>query len=338
MTGSVYIPVENSSQLRLDHLDCLRGEGRVSANIGVGLSMLGYNVYLGNVWWEERSVSSNLHYIKGPSPDVYDFAFCYCGFSAIDAVHARKYVLMCFADHCDSAIEFIQRHNLSADQVVICISQWSYYEMVRDSFQPYVTKYLPPVFPIPDFSNKFIDFTYIPPDEEIKLYSQISVNEEVLDVSVHLIDDVLNAMTSMGYKPQLYLQTSDIAKFQGLNGIHHIGHHVPYDVMYSNILRADMGIVFFLGSSESGAQYDFISLGKPILGFIPCHTDFAYSPLLRCKDRIFEHRDGLFDAGKLIEYIQMTIESPFDSYSCFREQMATYEFEAWKELACAVFA
>lgn len=331
---TVYIPIMNSGCLRDDHYDNIRTEGRYGSNIGVGLSKIGFHVDLQNRNWSEKQITENLRYVHRAPDQEYDFAFTFGSYHLLDGVRAKKYILMFYtAEEKESGLKFVEDHDLSVTEILFVNPFKDMFDIMKNDYHPYSVKFFPPVFPIPDYSMKFLEFTYLPTDT-IKLYSQISVNMAVHNYTPEIVVDILNAIRHTGKKAKLYLQTSDVSKFRGLDDdIIFLDRHVPYNKMYDLINSCDMGLILLSGIQAGAAQFDFISLGKPILCLLPNLGRPTRSPLLTCVEDIFEHHEGNYSVEDLMNFVNDIVTKPFQSFSRFRESMKTCEFPIWRKTA-----
>jgi len=344
--GSVFIPSTNCAQLRPDHYDGMRTEGRITVNIGFGLAKLGYDVHLHNIQWPEKQVSDHLWYTHSKSGD-YDFAFMFSNYVSntyyLQQIRAKKYVLI-FIDKGTpndtvggyASVKYATDNGLTPAQVLLVNPYTNEYKNV---FLPYKAKYLPPLFPISDYSTRFVDYSYAPKKPKLVIYSQISVYTPLGRSRIpNLIEKVISTIKNLGYRPKLYLQTYDDTKFNMLNSddVVFLEQKISYDDMYKMMKQCDFGLVVFHPRTAWGAPHDFISLGKPILGFINGPPTSFYSPLINCKNHIFDFKQ--YDAVSLESYLKKMIANPYESYSCFRNSMREYEFDVWKDFALEVFS
>lgn len=342
--GSVFIPIATGSGFRLNHYDKMRTEGRLHINIGVGLSKLGYDVYFYCLGWPEKRVSSHLWYTHSKS-GKYDYAFMLFGRNAatyfLHQIQAKKYVFAFYDElrvprsNGHSIVEYAKDNALSPAQVLLA-KPFSRDNL--DAFLPYETKYLPQLFPLADYSTKFLDYSYAPQDNELKIYSQFHIYQEIGLEATNLITKIVKIIKTLDFRPKLYLQTLDETKFNMLNAadVVFLDKYIAYDDMYKMMRQCDFGLVEFYSTRIWGAPYDFISLGKPLLSFSYGPQVATHSSLAGCRKYIFDY--AKYDDKQLENYLKKMISNPYEAYSSFRDRIRESEFDVWKNFALEAFS
>lgn len=352
--------IHNPLRVRNDHYDYFRTEGRFAINIGVGLSLLNFEVYLKNNEWENKIINDKLYYINNID-DNYDYVFTYGNFNdSLAKLKTKKFILM--IDNKISAkyaLDFINRNNILKENVLICCGHLSVYKNLTEydsiDINKYNIKFFPPLFPIPDYHINFKKFNFNLINNEIKVYVQLYMHNTKIIGKYHVefIKNITIILKESNYDVKLYIQTNkesidtiknmliynDMKK--ELKNIVFVEPHISYDKIYYYLDMCNIGIIF----NSPCSQYEFISLGKPVIIIIPncaknIEEDIKYPKTLPLfdyenKKYIFESDTGNYDSLK--KYIINLTSNPKESYDQFKKHINYSEFSTWKNIMNDIF-
>ena len=292
-----------------------RSEGRYAIHYGMGLTHLGYDVDIMHAPWNipRRQVYKTAHITSIPYQDYYDVAFVYSFAQDLNYSGYGKGLLMGISD------QDIKDYHKIKDKTTFLVGFKSMLTNPKYNF----AKYLPPLFPMPSYSEKFIKCNYQEKDTLIIFINDGVWGEGMKDrTEIRFILDYL----SKKYKLKLIVHCKENVSYHPFEA-EYIRNIVPYNQLLDKISEADIAI---LPGVEGGCamQWDVISLGKPVLTF-KCEKDvFECSPI--SNENIYI--DIFSSNEKKRDTIDRLMKDPVDLCERMQELGREIELKNWIEI------
>lgn len=318
-----------------------RSEGRFSINIASGLAETGLKVDVNSSWkrWPTQNVTENLRLINNRA-EAYRHVLSFGSWNFLSRAVADTYWVMFYSNPDVKHIEQeIDKHGIDMDRVKFCMPYKPIYDKNVNDFR-YELYYFPTVFPLPIYSKGFQPHTIDFSKHRIRLHLQTGIFNEFTPHYPRLASDICQCFNELGYEVDLFLQTKcgrqflETEDFYGWKGqVHFVRPLLNYYDLYQFITACDFGIMFLEPPAAAGSQFDFISLGKPILSFMEGHytSDNSVSPLMQNGDLIYSYEKPA-NKESLFEYVKNGLENAESMLLQLQESMRDYEYETWKSI------
>lgn len=322
--------------------DSFRNEGRILINIGFGLSLLDYDVYIYNDCWKIdglKEVWKNVHLCSTLSDKGYDIMLTN-SMHYFNTVKFNRAVYMAYAPDSVLLVEqFID--STKKDIKIAWVSKKTL--SVAQSITHYKIDYLPAIYPVPSTNIGFLPFHYEPKLPELNVYfysNSWGITEDDFLSKKRLINNFLNQR----YKMNLWIHeyNEESAKKYPLSGdtINYVyNYKTYYDDLLDLIKSVDICVTQGGLCHVGGSIFDIIGLGKPVIyiahGIPNVHHIHNINPLYDCIDNLILVQEP--DDISLAK-LEKIMSNPKESHECFRNAAKDMDFNNWKSFALKIFS
>lgn len=340
---AVFVDNPIRSPYKNDQYDSFRAEGRISINIGFGLSLLGFEVNIIMGEWntdKNKQLYENVYLSNIPKYDKYDYILTF----SMNSLNIVKYDKAVFLDYIFAHVNDIYKYinDTKKDIIYVNIAERmnKYTEKGGHKF-PIKYYYLPALYPIPSINIGFLPYNFEIVNNELKIF--VFYNTDKASEHYKLKEKlIIDFFKDKGYKIKLYVHTGSKktlinCPFKEYN----IEYLYDTDARYIDVINTikSSDICVIPGTHCSGNNMvDIISLGKPLLYI----SDIIINPEhdIHC-NHIYETPEYLIytqeNDNESIEKLEKFILNPKESYDIFKETHKCYNFDNWKEYAKKIF-
>jgi hypothetical protein len=336
------------SPYKHDQYDSFRSEGRITINMGFGLSLLGFEVNIIMNEWDikgKKQVWENVYLSNVPLYEYYDYILTW----ETSQINKGTYDKLIFMDWNLGYIDKIYQLNCGNVIYTNIVQHLIEYVKRQGRKFPIEVNYLPPLYPIPSINigfipyndndnNKLVDSS----NSELKIYIYCNtekVGKKFIAKQQFIIDFIKKKFKG---KIKLYVYAgSRCIESLHLFGRENIIYLYEQETRYIDIIDTiRMSDICIMVGSNGGSPslVDTISLGKPTI-FISDEIIIPEKDVII--NNIYEYPEYIFytqeDDKESIKKLKKFILNPKESYDKFKEAFKDWDFNNWKVFAKQFF-